>query len=236
MPFEGELAETPARGMRISVKGLRVGLPFGFKIVLPLGRSVVLTLGGVVVFLFIFGLLLPGTAGATAGALLFLLAPTLGIVLGIVLTGVRYDLAEVTSPREVLARDRQVALLLFGLVFMLALGAGLIIGHSVGPWIVLVWLLMAGVGCGFGGGLALSMRETEWPSYTLARGWLAYHHHLPWSLMDFLDDAHRRGVLRQAGAVYQFRHIELQRRLANGAASFDATGGYTFYRISIIDE
>jgi hypothetical protein len=34
--------------------------------------------------------------------------------------------------------------------------------------------------------------------------------------MDFLDDAHRRrGVLRQAGAVYQFRHIELQHRLSN---------------------
>jgi hypothetical protein len=32
--------------------------------------------------------------------------------------------------------------------------------------------------------------------------------------MGFLADAHRRGVLRQAGAVYQFRHIELQHRLA----------------------
>ena len=25
---------------------------------------------------------------------------------------------------------------------------------------------------------------------------------------------HQRGVLRQAGATYQFRHLELQRRLA----------------------
>jgi hypothetical protein len=33
--------------------------------------------------------------------------------------------------------------------------------------------------------------------------------------MAFLADAHQRGVLRQVGAVYQFRHIELQRRLAN---------------------
>ena len=33
--------------------------------------------------------------------------------------------------------------------------------------------------------------------------------------MGFLDDAHRRGVLRQVGAVYQFRHIELQHRLTN---------------------
>ena len=28
--------------------------------------------------------------------------------------------------------------------------------------------------------------------------------------MTFLADAHQRGVLRQAGAVYQFRHIALQ--------------------------
>jgi hypothetical protein len=32
--------------------------------------------------------------------------------------------------------------------------------------------------------------------------------------MDFLADAHRRGILRQTGAVYQFRHIKLQHWLA----------------------
>ncbi|GGV95635.1 hypothetical protein GCM10015535_63320 [Streptomyces gelaticus] len=32
--------------------------------------------------------------------------------------------------------------------------------------------------------------------------------------MAFLDDAYRRGVLRQTGAVYQFRHIRLQHHLA----------------------
>jgi hypothetical protein len=52
-------------------------------------------------------------------------------------------------------------------------------------------------------------------AYLLARSWLATRHRLPWPLMNFLADAHRRGVFRQAGAVYQFRHIELQHRLAN---------------------
>lgn len=34
--------------------------------------------------------------------------------------------------------------------------------------------------------------------------------------MAFLADAHEhRGVLRQIGPTYQFRHLELQRRLAN---------------------
>ena len=37
---------------------------------------------------------------------------------------------------------------------------------------------------------------------------------LPWPLMAFLADAHQRGVLRQTGATYQFRHLEPQRRLA----------------------
>ena len=53
-----------------------------------------------------------------------------------------------------------------------------------------------------------------WVSYETARMWLALRRQLPWQLKGFLADAHRRGVLRQAGAVHQFRHIELQHRLA----------------------
>jgi hypothetical protein len=37
--------------------------------------------------------------------------------------------------------------------------------------------------------------------------------------MGFLDDAHvHRGVLRQVGTIYQFRHLDLQRHLAQQAA------------------
>ena len=63
-----------------------------------------------------------------------------------------------------------------------------------------------------------ALRLTASPSYEIARIWLTLRHRLPWQFMGFLADAHRRGVLRQAGAVYQFRHIELQHRLANRAA------------------
>lgn len=38
---------------------------------------------------------------------------------------------------------------------------------------------------------------------------------LPWRLMAFLRDAHRRGILRQSSGVYRFRHIELRNRLAD---------------------
>jgi len=68
------------------------------------------------------------------------------------------------------------------------------------------------------GGTASFVLST-WPSYGIARIWLALRRRLPWQLMGFLADAHRRGVLRQAGAVYQFRHIELQHRLANRDAN-----------------
>ena len=74
--------------------------------------------------------------------------------------------------------------------------------------------VVAAVVVGVAVGLVNSFAETAWPSYAIARIWLALRHRLPWPLMGFLADAHRRGVLRQAGAVYQFRHIELQHRLA----------------------
>jgi hypothetical protein len=41
---------------------------------------------------------------------------------------------------------------------------------------------------------------------------------LPWRLTAFLEDAHRLGVLRQAGTVYQFRHARLRDRLVERAA------------------
>jgi hypothetical protein len=37
---------------------------------------------------------------------------------------------------------------------------------------------------------------------------------LPRKLMPLLDDAHRLGLLRAVGPIYQFRHAELQDHLA----------------------
>ncbi|MEU5893768.1 NACHT domain-containing protein [Streptomyces sp. NPDC047461] len=63
-------------------------------------------------------------------------------------------------------------------------------------------------------GLAAAMNRTAcWP-YTLTRAYLAVRYSLPFHLTRFLTDAHRhRSLLRQAGAVYQFRHLELQDHL-----------------------
>ncbi|MER5264042.1 hypothetical protein ABTZ99_18420 [Actinosynnema sp. NPDC002837] len=41
---------------------------------------------------------------------------------------------------------------------------------------------------------------------------------LPLRLLDFLDDAHRLGLLRRTGPVYQFRHARLQDHLSRKSA------------------
>ena len=70
-------------------------------------------------------------------------------------------------------------------------------------------------GITFGLGVAaVTMLPRAWGTYTFSRTWLALRGHLPWRLTAFLADAHRRGVLRQSGGVYQFRHARLQHHLA----------------------
>ena len=59
-------------------------------------------------------------------------------------------------------------------------------------------------------GIGISRRwTTALASAQLSRRW-----HTPLNLMKFLDDAHRRNILRTVGPVYQFRHARLQDRLA----------------------
>ncbi|OXM60495.1 NACHT domain-containing protein [Amycolatopsis vastitatis] len=55
---------------------------------------------------------------------------------------------------------------------------------------------------------------TAWGPWMFSRSWFAIRGELPWSTMSFLEDAHVRGVLRQAGGVYQFRHARLRQHLA----------------------
>jgi hypothetical protein len=127
---------------------------------------------------------------------------------------VPFDTSSAASPPAMLARDRGTAIFVgFARLAGPAIGAGAIatLGSSISTGIVIaiaVWCVAT---------VWIGLLRTPWPSYEIARIWLAFHYCLPWRLMSFLTDAHRRGVLRQAGAVYQFRHIELQHRLARRA-------------------
>jgi hypothetical protein len=76
--------------------------------------------------------------------------------------------------------------------------------HTASSIALLIWLPIALVLIGM----------TAWGWLVVTRLWLSGMRYLPWRLMAFLDEAHRKGVLRQVGAVYQFRHIRLQEQLA----------------------
>lgn len=114
--------------------------------------------------------------------------------------------------------------LLYGLISGLV--AGLTAGSAyAGPiknpvLLGLVYGLAFGLTIGYGGVLSRA-----WGVFLSHRTWLAFRARLPWRLMGFLDDARRRGILRQAGGVYQFRHALLQDHLAqpHGAEQHDSS-------------
>jgi hypothetical protein len=140
--------------------------------------------------------------------------------------GAPLDIRSATSPPAALARDRRGAIVtgvgagvaLYAAFIVLSATLSILNGGSVTDTITYVTrhTLVFWVGIGAIAAAVVTLKRA-WPFYGLARIWLAARHWLPWQLMGFLADAHNRGVLWQAGAVYQFRHIELQRRTASRA-------------------
>ena len=122
-----------------------------------------------------------------------------------------YELAPVGPGRLVLGL---VSGLFAGLLFALAAAgvAGLVAPGVVGPAAG-----VAGVMLGLMVGLCIAAGR-RFPTYQLARAGLAIRGRLPWQLMAFLQDAHRLGILRRVGAVYQFRYSRLQDRLVQKAS------------------
>ncbi|WP_435217981.1 NACHT domain-containing protein [Streptomyces sp. bgisy034] len=178
------------------------------------------------------GLSLFGSANALGILSLYCLA-------GSITYGIRASAADLTrapSPTSLLTRDRRafwrigwLSALTVGLV--LAVPAWYASSLQVSPgtlenwtWHDIEWqvttpqmlrALLTGALVGIAVGLAVAWNQTACGTFTIARCYLTTHHRLPWRLMAFLADAHQhRGVLRQSGAAYQFRHVELQRRLA----------------------
>lgn len=162
-------------------------------------------------------------------AALFLVVVAIGLGLAIIAglgdVTAQSDQARALDPAAVLRRDRQAALgISAGITIACGLaGAGVGGMDSFSPnwqapglarWETVITVAMFGLVVGLAAGLRTSKSKTAWPDYILTLCWLA-RRHLPRQLMAFLSDAHQRGVLRQVGSVYQFRHIDLQRRLAS---------------------
>ena len=117
------------------------------------------------------------------------------------------DRNEAISPWSLLRTDRTVAIaraLIVGLVF------GLVDRFLVGFVYVFALGLAAGIPY-----MAIRLLHSAWGNWLVgARLWLPLTRRLPWRPKLFLEDAYKRGVLRQAGAVYQFRHARLRDHLA----------------------
>jgi len=140
--------------------------------------------------------------------------------------GVYGDLAAIAMPKALLARERRSYLLLGITASVYGTAAGFVLGTACGHAARALFGIAVGPSLGASAGIAfavsfglgLGMVGTAWSRFRVSNILLALRRRLPWRLMSFLDDAHGQGVLRQAGAVYQFRHLELQHRLAAGPA------------------
>jgi hypothetical protein len=122
-----------------------------------------------------------------------------------------------TSPFDLYKRDRNTSLLIITAVAVaigVAVGArGATVSHS--GWAGLLAAAGTMLTYGLSAGLVVATAATRFPVFTVARFRLWYRGETPWALMPFLNDAHeKRLVLRSTGAVYQFRHLELQKRIA----------------------
>jgi hypothetical protein len=133
------------------------------------------------------------------------------------------DLDHVPSPGEALARDAK-AFQLTALSAGLAAGMVGFIGGSitsitevhgkVNVGSVISDGLGIGVAAGIVVGLAFGFYHAASPEFRIITWWLALQGKAPWRFKHFLEEAYELTVLRQSGASYQFRHIELQKRLA----------------------
>ena len=107
------------------------------------------------------------------------------------------------NPQSLLRDDRRGCLVVgitaggaFGVIF------GLALGPSVGA------LAVASLS------IVVTLVVSLWGTFMVARLWLATRCGLPLKIMSFLQEAHVRGVLRQDGPHYRFRHGMLHDRLA----------------------
>lgn len=133
----------------------------------------------------------------------------LGLAIGLVAalgTGLEAvsDRATATRPTALLATNRiNVLIQMTAVAVLIGTGYGVVLGPAPG--------LAAGLMVPLG-----LVTMTAWGRWAvLVRIWLPLRRRAPWAMIAFLEDAYHRGVLRQAGAVYQLRHDRIQIQLAD---------------------
>ncbi|MFE7119726.1 hypothetical protein ACFU99_30350 [Streptomyces sp. NPDC057654] len=122
------------------------------------------------------------------------------------------DAEEASTPDELLLSERKAVLLsVCTVAVLIGAGQGVVLGWY-GPYDK---VLEPGI-AGWVGASAMMLLMSPWSRWLLAKGWLATAGRVPWSLMEFLRDAHHGGLLQRSGGVYRFRHLRLQEHLAVG--------------------
>jgi hypothetical protein len=186
---------TPSAGLKVSKGGLSGGVALGCLLTLATHFAQVELTWSVII----------GCLGGLAAAVAF---GTSGTTLGT---------HEAPSPKSVLARDRMAFLALTSIVAITSgagVGAEAVAQGRSWPHGLLAALII-GVIWGLPSGAMVATGQSRWALYVIYRTILSFRGELPWRLMTFLDDAHRyHRILRQNGALYSFRHRELQSYLA----------------------
>ncbi|OEJ43163.1 XRE family transcriptional regulator [Streptomyces agglomeratus] len=166
---------------------------------------------GTLINMVVLGLIFGSAAGLVFGLMAALEAPV--------------DVTTAATPVSLLSSNRttmvrQFLVLAPTLTLAIAFGGYVIVQLLQGSMGRLNWglqdsLFIGAVG-GLGGAASYVLAFTAWGQwFVFSRVWLPLTGRLPWDPAAFLDDAYRRGVLRQTGAVYQFRHVRLQHHLGN---------------------
>jgi hypothetical protein len=208
--------------------GMRYGLPIGLIVATVAGRSVgslrpsrrpnrlVLRAGAVGV-----GAVLGGASGILAAVVLIpggglLVAMLFGLVISLtailvlnVAMGRTRDEGGNLDLRRWLREDRTVMLA----IVAISIVSGLRSAAQWGPWMGIqqfargtIFIMTT---------LAFAEVGVPWLRFAWTRLVLAVARRLPARLVTFLEDAHRRGVLKRSGAAYEFRHSSFLRYLSS---------------------
>ncbi|WP_190108733.1 hypothetical protein [Streptomyces cinnamoneus] len=130
------------------------------------------------------------------------------------------DTEDASTPDEVLGSERTAALLSLGTVAVaIGIGQGALGWYGNGTFDDGLARAVAG----WFGASAMLLLMSSWSRWLMAKGCLATVGRVPWSLMEFLRDAHHGGLLQRSGGVYRFRHLRLQEHLAAGAPAHAAS-------------
>ncbi|WP_221348326.1 NACHT domain-containing protein [Streptomyces beigongshangae] len=186
-------------GRPVDAHNLVLALPYEVRVWLVHRGAGAVVLDAVVPYVA-FGVLIGAIGGCASGVYRALNTPS--------------DTMRAAGPHSTLRTDRDATLARSAIAALLSGGACLALisamppGGTLGTMHTEVWVQV--------GTSALAL--SAWGRLGPARVWLALTGRAPWRLMGFLAEAHRRGVLRQSGARYEFCHLRLQQSLAASAA------------------